>query len=157
MKSLALETNCNIKPEQHAELVMDTVSMVTRAIRHEMRSHRPVELSMPQFRAVGIVNHHPGASLSVVAGHLGLTTASASKLVDRLTKQGFLTRVDCPEDRRKIVLNVTDAGQEALRIAKNAALGRLTVFLEALDEADRLTVVRSMEILCRVLTEECNS
>ena len=154
MKSLELETNDEVRLEQPAELVMETVAMVTRAIRREMRRHRPAELSMPQFRALGVVRHHPGASLSVVAGHIGLTTASASKLVDSLVKKGLVIRADSPDDRRKVVLNATEDGQRALEVARAAALGRLAGMLAALDEPDRSAVIRAMDVLRGVLRVE---
>lgn len=154
MKSLDIETNVTAGLEQPAELVMETVTMVTRAIRHEMRKHRPVELSMQQFRALGIVQHHPGASLSVVAAHLGLTTASACKLVDTLVKQELVTRVDSPEDRRKVVLDVTEVGKHALGAARIAALGQLAEILDSLDEADRSAVIRAMDVLRYALADK---
>ena len=70
---------------------------------------------MPQFRALGVVRRHPGASLSVVAGHIGLTTASVSKLIDSLVKKGLVTRADSPDDRRKVVLNATKTVSAPLR------------------------------------------
>ncbi len=140
--------------EQPAELVMETVSMVQRAIRREMRKARPVEMSMQQFRALGVVKHHPGASLSVVAARLELTTASASKLVDALVRAGLLTRTDSPEDRRRVVLNVTKSGNRALGTARKAALGRLAEMLASLDERERLGVVEAMEVLRRVVADE---
>lgn len=143
MKSLDLETNL----EQSAELVMETVQMVTRMVRREMRKHRPSELSMPQFRTLGVVRRHPDASLSTVAVHLGLTNASASKLIDSLVKQGLITRVDSPEDRRMVVLNLTDVGTAALADARKAVLGRLAEMLASLDEPDRQAVLRAMEVL----------
>jgi DNA-binding MarR family transcriptional regulator len=133
---------------------METVSMVMRAIRHEMRKHRPVEMSVQQFRALGVVEHHPGASMSVVASRLGLTTASASKLIDALVKPGLVSRTDAPEDRRKVVLDLTEAGRHALGAAREAALGRLAEMLAALDESDRLAITRAMDVLRRVLTDE---
>lgn len=136
---------------------METVSAVMRAIRREMRRHRPLEMSVQQFRALGVVEHHPGASLSDVASRMGLTTASASKLIDALVKPGLVSRTDAPEDRRKIVLDLTEAGRQALGAAREAALGRLTEVLAALDEPDQLAVTRAMEILRSVLATEDES
>ena len=154
MKSLDMETNPAVEQERFAELVMETVSMVTRAIRREMRRHRPSELSLPQFRTLGIVQRHPGASLSVLAEHLGLTTASASKLVDSLVRKGLVTREDSSEDRRKVVLNVTKAGRHALEIARKAALGSLAEMLAALDEPDRNAIIRAMDVLRLALADK---
>ena len=142
--------------EHPAELVMETVSLVTRAIRRQMRKHRPKGLSLPQFRALGIVRRHPDVSLSDVARHLGMTTASASKLIDALVKQDLVTRVDSPEDRRRLVLNLTKTGRQALRHARKAALGELADILARLDEPDRFAVTQAMTVLRRELTEEQN-
>ncbi|MDO8684120.1 MAG: MarR family transcriptional regulator [Armatimonadota bacterium] len=149
-----METNDRAMLEQSAEMVMETVSMVTRTIKNEMRKRRPAELSMQQFRALGIIQRHPGATLSLVAGHLGLTTASASKLIHALVNQRLVTRVDSTVDRRRVALGVTNVGQRALESARVAALGRLAETLQALDESDRSAVMRAMEVLRQMLIQE---
>lgn len=127
--------------------------MVMRGIKREIRRNRPEELSIQQFRALGIVRRHPGESLSLVARHLGLTTASASKLIDALVKQRLITREDSPEDRRKVVLVITEAGQLALEAARMATLGRLSELLAGLEEEERSIVLRAMSILRVMLTD----
>ena len=121
--------------------------MVTRAIRCEMRKNRPVEMPMQQFRALRIVHRHPNATLSFVAEHLALTTASASKLIEASVKQGLVTRADDPLDRRRIEINLTEAGESALAEARVAALGRLDGMLAALSETDQRAVMRAMDVL----------
>lgn len=135
---------------------METVAMVMRAIRREMREHRPAGISIQQFRALGVVHHHPGASLSMTARHLGLTTASASKLIDSLVNLGLVTRHDSAEDRRKVELKLTRAGERALEAGRQAALGRLMGILAALHEEDRNAVIRAMHVLRETLADEHN-
>ncbi len=149
-----MATNNTQNSREDAELVMETVSMVTRTIRAEMRKNRPDEMSMQQFRALGVVQRHSGASLTVLAGHLGLTLASASKLVAGLVSQGLLTRTDLPEDRRKLELCVTEAGSHALELGRASALGRLAEVLAALDDPDLVAVKQAMGVLHRALAEE---
>lgn len=147
MKLLDCETNSLKTEEQLAELVMETANMLTRAIRQEMRRHRPEELSLQQFRALGIIQRHPGASLSVIASHLGLTNATTSKLVDGLVMQELVARVESEKDRRVLVLNTTEAGNRALQSARTAALGWLVELLAGLDKSNHSTVTKAMEIL----------
>lgn len=132
---------------------MDTVNLINRAIKREMREHRPVELSMQQFRALRVLDRHPGESLSAVAAHLDLTDASVSKLVDSLVKTRLVKRIDAPDDRRKVVLTLTKAGRQALESAREAALGRLAGVLAEMDEVDRAAVIRTMEILREALSD----
>ena len=61
-----------ITPELCAREVMETVPLVMRFIRMEMRSRRAPSLSVPQFRVLTFLSHKPGAPLSSVAEHLGV-------------------------------------------------------------------------------------
>ena len=64
--------------EDEAELaskLVEVIPLVMRAIRSHMRANRALDLSVPQYRALGFVVRHPGASLSQVAEHQGLTLA----------------------------------------------------------------------------------
>ena len=47
---------------------------------------------MAQFRTLAFVDANQGASLSEVAGHIGLGLPSMSKLVDALVNRELLTR-----------------------------------------------------------------
>src|SRR5919201_1726551 len=81
--------------------VVDVVPVVMRAIRRHMREHTPVG-SLAQFRALGYLHRHPGASLGDLAEHLGVTDATASVQVQRLVRDGLVRRVDRPAERRSI-------------------------------------------------------
>lgn len=119
-----------------------------------MREHRPAGLSMQQFRALKIVYRHPGASLSTVAGHLGLTDASASRLVESLVRSQMLSRSDAPEDRRRVELHVTQAGERALEDARAAALGKLARALENLTESELKQLEEAMCMLRSIFADE---
>lgn len=131
---------------------MEAVSAVHRTMRREVRRARPGEMSMQQFRALGIISHHPGISLSFLAQHLGLTNASASRLVDGLVRAGLVNRTDSSEDRRKLVLELTEKGVSAMESAKEAALGKLASMLAELSEEDRSAVLKAMNILRQLVS-----
>jgi DNA-binding MarR family transcriptional regulator len=136
--------------ETCAAAVMDTVPLVMRIIRAEMRSHRTPDLSVPQFRALLYVNRHAGASLSDVAEHLGLTLPSVSKLVDKLVARRLITRESAPEDRRRMILTLTPDGQAALQAAAQATQTRLANLLSTLSPDELTTIVEAMTMLHRV-------
>ncbi len=142
-----LENESNLSAEACAELVADTVPLVMRTIRAEMRRHRKPDLSVPQFRTLGYLRRHPGASLSQVAEHIGLTLPSISRMIDRLEKQALLSRANTPSDRRRISLKLTAQGEAALRTADKATRERLAERLGALSVEDRLRVLQAMSSL----------
>ena len=89
--------------EDEAELaskLVEVIPLVMRAIRSHMRANRALDLSVPQYRALGFVVRHPGASLSQVAEHQGLTLGAASRLVDGLVTRGLVERRASTQDRR---------------------------------------------------------
>ncbi|MBC7259933.1 MAG: MarR family transcriptional regulator [Chloroflexi bacterium] len=134
-------------PEECAREVLDVVPLVMRAIRAEMRSHRTPDLSVPQFRALLFLRRTPGASLSQVADHLGLTPPSASKLVDGLVARGLLARQDSQTDRRRVVLTVTPAGEAILDSALESTQAHLAETLARLDGDSRAAVISAMRAL----------
>ena len=109
-----------LTPDACAHTVMDTVPMVMRFIRAEMRRNRTSALSVPQLRALAFLDHHPGSCLSHVADHLGVTTPTASVIVDRLVRRGLLRRSEDPQERRRVVLALTARGRRQLEQARKA-------------------------------------
>ena len=109
-----------ITPETCARTVMETIPMVMRSIRREMRRHRVAELSVPQLRTLAFLDRNPGACLFKVADHLGVTRPTASVIIDRLVRRGLLLRAEDPRERRKIVITLTPKGARVLEQARNA-------------------------------------
>jgi len=60
-----------------AAAVLDVAPPVVRAIRKMMREHRLDELSVPQFRTLGLLTYSPEASLSLVADYIGSSLPAA--------------------------------------------------------------------------------
>lgn len=153
MKPLEIESDLPMT-EECAGAVMETVPLVMRAIRAEMRSHRTPDLSVPQFRALLYVSRHAGASLSDVAEHIGLTLPSTSKLVDRLVRRELLTRTSAPDDRRRMILKITPAGQTVLDVAARATRARLMEQLATLSAEECAVIIEAMHLLHRVFSPE---
>src|SRR5690349_17862335 len=122
MKPLDNET---ISAEEAASILADTVPLVMRSIRADMRRHSGDDLTVPQFRTLMFVRRHSGASLSEVAEHIGLTLPSISKMIDRLEARDLLARLAAPNDRRRICLELTPLGLSTLKAASDASRDHL--------------------------------
>lgn len=144
MKSPAAIT---VTPEQCVRDVMETVPAVMRFIRMEMRSRRAPSVSVPQFRVLAFLSRRPGAPLSGVAEHLGVTRSTASAIVDRLVRRKLVDRAVHPEERRSVVLTLTPAGVQHLQQARDAASARMAKVLAGLSPADLLQVTKGLTLL----------
>jgi DNA-binding MarR family transcriptional regulator len=145
-----------VSPEEIALDMMETVPVVMRVMRAEMRRHRQPYLSVPQFRALAFSRNHPGTSLSNLAEHLGLTPASTSKLVDGLVARDLVERRESTEDRRRITLNLTALGFSVWEQAFHHTQGALASRLSRLPETEQELLKASMRVL-RLLFEEAES
>ena len=136
-----------ITPDGCAREVMETVPLVMRFIRMEMRSRRAPSLSVPQFRVLTFLSRKPGAPLSSVAEHLGVARSTASAMVDRLVRRQLVSRTTHPDERRSVVLTLTPAGAQHFREAREAASARMAKVLAGMPAADLLEIVQGLALL----------
>ena len=137
--------------QQCAANVLDTFHTTMRAIRPETRRSPSSDLSMQQFRALVTIKHHEGASLSLVSEHLGATLSAASKLIDGLVERGYIRRQTAAEDRRRLILAITDTGENTLQSVHLEAISRLAAKLVSLTEGERAMVNLAMDVLLSAL------
>jgi DNA-binding MarR family transcriptional regulator len=69
-------------------------------------------------RVVGALRRESG--VTDIAGLVGTSKQAASQLVDTLVTRGYLTRQAAPDDRRRVVLALTDRGAEAAEVVAQA-------------------------------------
>jgi DNA-binding MarR family transcriptional regulator len=134
-------------PEACARAVMETVPMVMRCIRTEMRRQGAPVLSVPQFRALAFLDRTPGACLSSVADHLGVATATASVIIDRLVRRGLLVRAHDPRERRRLVLTLTPAGVQHLERARSLTRSWMAELLAPLAPASLRRIAEGVDLL----------
>lgn len=116
----------------------------TLRLRQWERSH----LTMPQLRILFQVRRSPGVTTGQLARAVGITMSTASGLVGKLVDAGLVSRGPVFEDRRRIPLQLTEAGQ--------ALAGELAEysqpFVQRLAEAlgdDLEQVIATLESLAR--------
>ena len=133
-----------------ADRLLEVVPRTMRRIREEMRARAARGLTVPQLRALLYLRRHPGAGLSVVAEHLGMSPPAASALVERLVRAGHLERATHPDERRRIQLRLTRRGLSHVTSAHEAARAWLTRELGQLDARDLARLGAALEVLDRI-------
>lgn len=77
-----------------------------------------------------------------LAAQLDITAASASAMVDRLARDGYVQRVPHPDDRRSFVIVPTEHGDREVRATLQTMHERMFSVAESLDPAERLAVAK---------------
>ena len=138
--------------DEVAHELLEVVPLVMRTIRTEMRRHRAAEALGAAVPDPPIPEPPQGASLSVVAEHLGLTSPTTSDLIDYLLEHGLVDRNEDPADRRRVTLNLTQLGTQSMESARQSTQGRLAEVLASLAPEQREVVAGAMQILRPLFT-----
>ena len=67
-------------------------------------------LSIVGFQVLALLEMHGGMPMTRLAEELGVALPNATGIVGRLVERGIVSRSDDAEDRRRVVVTLTDAG-----------------------------------------------
>jgi DNA-binding MarR family transcriptional regulator len=84
---------------------------MTRSMHDVLRFVKAQDINMAQYTTLMRLHHHGQCGVGEVGSHLGITTAAASQLVDRLVELGYVDRAEDPDDRRVKRLTLTRRGR----------------------------------------------
>jgi len=135
------------RPLACARHLIATVPPLMKAIRTEMRRAAPEGLTVPQFRVLIFARSFPGASITELAEHLGVTLPTASVTADRLIRQGLLQAPQIPGNRRRRALRLTDDGAAAIGSAMEATADAFATRLATLSREELALVEQALTLL----------
>ncbi len=104
-------------------------------------------LSFPQFFLLTYLSNEDYLTMSAIAKKMGHSTAAATGLVDRLEKLGFVERVHAAEDRRKIMVRITNGGTEIVATMRGHIATELADLMSDMDNEDASTVTAASEAI----------
>jgi len=96
-------------------------SVVNDLMEEQLRGVNDDGVTFSQLKLLKMVSLTEGYSVSNVAQFLGVSTAAASRAVDRLVRRGLVDRTVSADDRRAVRLSLTDEGEALLATYDGAA------------------------------------
>lgn len=118
-----------------------------RSMRNFIRFARESGLSMSQLGALFHLHRCGSSGVSDLGDHLGVTSAAASQMLDRLLVQGLILRVEDPSDRRVKQITLTDKGSQILSEAVRARHGWVNDLSEVLSDHEKEQITISLKIM----------
>lgn len=98
------------------------------------------KISYAQLFLLGCLDKTEALTMSEIARKMGHSTAAATGLVDRLQKLGYVQRMHAEEDRRKILVMVTEKGRRMVRRMREELAQSLSKLLATMDDGERASV-----------------
>lgn len=139
-----------------AHALLEIVPEVMQEIRRHVRNQRGQDLTILQLRTLAFLHGNPGAPLSAVADHVGLTRPSMSTQVSNLVERNLLSRTTLPTDRRYVALHVTDQGATILAAVRENARDSLAAMVAQLTPDERVRVIEALALVRTILPDSVN-
>ena len=137
-------------------------SLFTALIHTEMGAWNAVEsalseagnaLTLGRLLVLRTVRDTPACRIQEVAASQGITLGAASRLVDRLHRDGLVHRTPCEHDRRAIILTVTEEGLAHLEEACMIVEKEQERLFAPLSAAQREELTRSLTLIAEAAKE----
>ena len=110
-----------------AAALRESVGLLLR----RMRQHMPGELTLPENAAVARLSRSGPTTSSALAKLEQISPQSMGATLAGLEARGLVARRPDPDDGRRVVLSLTDAGQQVLRDKRDARTRQLAEALSA--------------------------
>ena len=135
-----------------ADPFVDTLrEWIELSMKHSMRSFirfaRKSGLSMSHLGATFYIHHQGSSCVSELGEHLGVTSAAASQMLERLVQQELILRTEDPVDRRAKQIVLTEKGQRLLEESVRARQEWLGDLSETLSDSEKETTQAALHIL----------
>jgi DNA-binding MarR family transcriptional regulator len=106
-----------------------------------------MNLTRAQLKSLFFISREKETNFTKLAATLGVTPSNITGIIDRLVKQGLVTRNANPKDRRIILLRVTGKGEALVADLREHRIKQLLVILEYMNPQDLSSLIGAYSAL----------
>jgi len=136
------------------ELMINNVLQLGKLMSLRQLEHGVDKITMFQFVTLQMLKQEPDAKVSNFCSSMKISKSSATQLIERLVKAGFVKRSPSEEDRRVIKLAITEAGEKELVNLRNKVINKMSKVLSKISEKDLDELIRIQSNLIEILKKE---
>jgi len=135
--------------------VADRLRPVLLRVGRELRREaREVGVSPEQVSLLVAIKYAPGIGVRELAAKERVSPPALSNHIDRLERDGLVSRTPDEADRRRVGLRLTDEGQRVLRRVRSRRTAWLATRLRGLSPGELDAIEAAIEPLSRLLSED---
>lgn len=124
--------------DYEVEGIVDRIGGISRRIKrgHEA-TLKEFGLTYPEWHVLGALRNGGPRTPGVLARYLELSTGAMTSRLDKLEGEGLIRRVPDPDDRRSVIVEITDAGRAKYHDAASVQARKEAFFTRALTESEK--------------------
>ncbi len=124
-----------------------------RSMRNFLLYSKESGLSMSQIGALFQIHRKGTCGVSDIGDDLGITSAAASQMLERLVNQGLIVRSEDPHDRRVKQIILTEKGRKTLQEGIQARQSWLDDLAKIMTPKEQDQVVAALKIMIEKATQ----
>jgi DNA-binding MarR family transcriptional regulator len=133
--------------------IMDIIPRLMQVFGSFIRNCDDMNLPVAHFRILGMLMYHP-MKISDLARYQRISKASISESIKLLVEHGWIKKIYDPEDKRVILLQVTDEGKEMMKSMWNKVSASLSKQLKQLPDNELEIIRESLRIMSNKFLKE---
>lgn len=126
---------------------------LTRIARRLRAQRGEADLSEGQFAVLTSINRHGPMTPGALAEHERIRPPSMTRTVNSLVELGLVAKAGHETDRRLVVVELTDAGRDEIKVTRRRRDAWLTKKLGQLTPEERQTLADASELLTRIASQ----
>jgi DNA-binding MarR family transcriptional regulator len=137
------------------EEVMNALVTLLQTVQKRSASHWiDLDLSLAQVKTLLAIGDLGLPSIEQIANMLGVSQPTASHLVERLVISELVHRAQDPQNRRRVIVQLTEAGKELLQhLLGSGVLNGFATRLRHLSEEELVMCVQGMHVLLKAIAD----
>lgn len=141
--------------EKYEELLLALRKVIRATDLYSKQLNKRTGLTAPQLLILREIAAAPGGiTASSVAQNITLSPATVSNVIDRLEHRELIHRERSTQDRRRVVLSLTDLGRERLAAAPRPLQEDFIHKYQALAEWEQSQLVAGMQRIAAMMDAE---
>lgn len=135
--------------------VLRTLRKITRGIDlHSQRLVKVHGLTGPQLLVLKELAENPAMTPSQLARRLSISQATITTMLDRLTKNGYLTRLRDTKDKRKVHIQLEPKGLEILEKSPSVLQEDFVQSFSNLPDWEQTQILSSLQRIAQLMNAQ---
>ena len=106
-----------------------------------------LDMTIPQIRTLVLLERMGPLRMGNIAIYLDRALSATTTVMDRLVEKGLVDRVADPSDRRVVICQLSESGEQAITRFWRIGRERIQIVVDLLDEEQLETVVQGFELI----------
>lgn len=138
----------------YRDLALEFIEVMNQTRKRNISKQIDDSMRGEHFVLNYISEYEGNVTPSDISNEMGITSARIAAALNGLEKKGLIIRSIDPQDRRRILIDMTDSGKEQVRNHYEKVLSTTTNMLRHLGEEDAMNYIRIMKKMSEFKHEE---